>query len=510
MSSPLLNPLPYLDVGDNVIRLRPLSTADARAMAATSEPGLPTAWAPDRGPLNEERARTIVEKWEHRRLAGEGSALAVLDVADGTLVGSVTLRVSKDAEAEMTYWTAARARGRGYATRALVLLASWAEAHGFRRLWLEIDVRSVASRRVAEAAGFVLAGRSRCDLGEGTGDCLIYERVAMARGSGPLERGLPPGHHLVSPTMADADQTLELIDACETADIGRRETSRAALLADWSGLPHFELARDAWLVRDGHDTLVGYAWLWEECPGRAAVGDHMVHPDHRGRGLEEHLMDLIEARTACASLPAPSGAVDLGVFAASGAAAKIALFEHRGYRWARRFERMEMDLVQPLPEAVWPAGVVLRNLRPGSDDAAVYRCEERAFAQHYRFAPMTEEEWRQLTYADPRFDPSLWLVAWEGDEAIGYVHACAAAEPGQGHVNELAVIPDRRGRGIGTSLLLHALRALREHGFSKVTLGVDTENVTGAQRIYARAGMVVRSSSECFEKTVTAPALTGD
>lgn len=511
MSSRLSNPLLDLEeVGDGLVLLRPLSLADAPAMAATSEPGLPTAWGPECGPLDEGRARAVVEEWERGRLAGEKLAVAVVSVAEDALVGAATLRVSAHAEAELAYWTAVPARGRGYATRALGLLAGWAEDHGFCRFWLEIEAGNRASLRVAEAAGFVAAGRRRCDLGEGPVECLIHERVVVQqRRAAPGEHRLPSGYRLVAPTLADADETLELIGACETADVGGRETSRAALLADWSGLPHFELGRDAWLVRDPHDALVGYAWLWEECPGCAAVGDHMVRPDHRGCGIEERLMELIEARAADPSLPAPSGTVDLCVFAASGAAAKIELFERRGFRWARRFERMGMDLAGPLPELVVPAGVVLRNLRPGVDDAAVHRCEEAAFARHYRYAPLSEEEWRRLTHADARFEPALWFVAWEGDLAVGYVHACAAAEPGQGVVEELAVIPERRGRGIGTGLLLRALGALREHGFSEAVLGVDTENVTGAQRLYERTGMTVRSSSECFEKAVTASAAAG-
>ena len=67
-------------------------------------------------------------------------------------------------------------------------------------------------------------------------------------------------------------------------------------------------------------------------------------------------MDLIEARAASPSIPAPSGTVDLCVFVAAGAAAKIELYERRGFRWARRFDRMGMDLVHPLPEVAWPAG----------------------------------------------------------------------------------------------------------------------------------------------------------
>jgi RimJ/RimL family protein N-acetyltransferase len=73
------------------------------------------------------------------------------------------LRVGQDhregLEAEIGYITAPAARGRGIATRALVLISDWAlTVGGLRRVELKIDYENPASQRVAERAGFTREG----------------------------------------------------------------------------------------------------------------------------------------------------------------------------------------------------------------------------------------------------------------------------------------------------------------------------------------------------------------
>ena len=54
-------------------------------------------------------------------------------------------------------------------------------------------------------------------------------------------------------------------------------------------------------------------------------------------------------------------------------------------------------------------------------------------------------------------------------------------------IDSVAVIPEYRGKGIGTALLGHAERLARELGCCKMTLEVLSEN-TVARRSYVRAG----------------------
>ena len=86
-------------------------------------------------------------------------AFAVTDAGDGSVLGSIGLRWNDDHDvAEIGYWLRSDARGRGIATRALLLVTRIALAAGAARVQLRAAVGNDASRRVAEKAGFRLEG----------------------------------------------------------------------------------------------------------------------------------------------------------------------------------------------------------------------------------------------------------------------------------------------------------------------------------------------------------------
>ena len=65
---------------------------------------------------------------------------------------------------------------------------------------------------------------------------------------------------------------------------------------------------------------------------------------------------------------------------------------------------------------------------------------------------------------------------------------------------DLAVSPAYRRHGLGEALLRSAFRALWQGGHTRVGLEVDSENETGATRLYERAGMAVTRRYATYEK----------
>jgi ribosomal protein S18 acetylase RimI-like enzyme len=51
------------------------------------------------------------------------------------------------------------------------------------------------------------------------------------------------------------------------------------------------------------------------------------------------------------------------------------------------------------------------------------------------------------------------------------------------------VRPDRRGEGLGLALLRHTFVEFHALGRRRVSLHVDVDNLTGAVRLYTKAGM---------------------
>jgi ribosomal protein S18 acetylase RimI-like enzyme len=59
-----------------------------------------------------------------------------------------------------------------------------------------------------------------------------------------------------------------------------------------------------------------------------------------------------------------------------------------------------------------------------------------------------------------------------------------------------------RKRGLGLALLRVAFREFHGRGYHKVGLGVDAENMTGALRLYEKAGMHVIRQFDLYEKEI--------
>jgi RimJ/RimL family protein N-acetyltransferase len=99
------------------------------------------------------------------------------DAADGDLLGTITVRFYREANAEVTYSVLPHARRRRVATRAVRLVAPWAfDGRGVRRLELRAHPQNVASQGVAEQAGFTREGierRSR-ELHGRRHDCVLF------------------------------------------------------------------------------------------------------------------------------------------------------------------------------------------------------------------------------------------------------------------------------------------------------------------------------------------------
>ncbi|MGC3001886.1 GNAT family N-acetyltransferase [Streptomyces sp. G35A] len=155
---------PRLTAG--TLTLRPWAPQDAAALAELYRDEALRRWAS--APVHDEAsaARWVAEQrrgWE----TGERLAFAVEETpsppgADVRPAGHVVLKRSGAVAAEVGYWTAAHARGRGVAPRAVTALADWAFttfAHeGLARLDLLHQTDNTASCRVAEKCGFALCG----------------------------------------------------------------------------------------------------------------------------------------------------------------------------------------------------------------------------------------------------------------------------------------------------------------------------------------------------------------
>jgi RimJ/RimL family protein N-acetyltransferase len=166
---------PGVTLSDGRVTLRPWSRDDAGFLAAASaDPAIRRYnGGHDRegrpaSPLSVLDAEAAIDQFAlgWQALATTGTprevAFAITDARTGEPVGccGVDDWTAEDV-AQFGYWIAPDARGRGYATRAVVLLTRWLFELGAARVFLTIIAGNVESLAVARRAGFVHEGTMR-------------------------------------------------------------------------------------------------------------------------------------------------------------------------------------------------------------------------------------------------------------------------------------------------------------------------------------------------------------
>jgi RimJ/RimL family protein N-acetyltransferase len=106
------------------------------------------------------------EALEHIRRSDEiwhdGSWAPFRIVVDGHIVGGVNLQFHDYDTAEISYFVRASMRGRGLATRAVLLMTDWGfRERGLYRVFARVDPDNASSVAVVERAGFTLEGLER-------------------------------------------------------------------------------------------------------------------------------------------------------------------------------------------------------------------------------------------------------------------------------------------------------------------------------------------------------------
>ena len=159
MGMPVSPPEPPLS--DGVATLRPWEPGDAEAItAACNDRTIAEFLDQIPSPYTEADARAFLHMCGEGWRDGTLSNFAITDADTGDVVGSVGVRwVDPDqGVAEVGYWLAPGARGRGICTRAVRLISRWAIDEGAERLQLRADSLNAASRKVAVNAGFTEEG----------------------------------------------------------------------------------------------------------------------------------------------------------------------------------------------------------------------------------------------------------------------------------------------------------------------------------------------------------------
>ena len=316
---------------------------------------------------------------------------------------------------------------------------------------------------------------------------------------------LPERFTIRPATLDDVEAVVAVLNACSSEEVGKPTWDIDEVRSQWTS-PSFRLENDTRVVIAPKGTPIAAIGLWDAEPHVRAWAWAGVHPDYRGQGIGTALCQWAEHRTRQAIPKAPPGArVVLRQEIVDTNTAARELLCSRGHQLVRHSFYMAIDLDGPPPQPVLPPGVAIRSFVRHQDLRALILAEREAFRDHWGYveSPVEKDygEWIHWLDSDPNHDPSLWFLAIDGDEIAG-ASLCipkVAEDPEMGLVEDLFVRRPWRRRGVALALLHHSFGVFHRRGKRRVGLGVDAQSLTGATRLYERAGMYVERRYATYE-----------
>jgi mycothiol synthase len=269
------------------------------------------------------------------------------------------------------------------------------------------------------------------------------------------------------------------------------DARRDVVLAEVDGQP-VAVAASQWI--DTSDGELREHWL-----------SGAVHPEWRRRGIGSVLFAENERRqrTLAASHETDRPRA-IGLFVGEGQAGARALATARGYHPVRYFFDMIRPLQDDIPDVPLPDGLEIKPITPDRLQQ-LWDADVEAFQDHwggFDASPAALRRWVD----SPDFDPSLFVVAFDGDEvAGGSINAISrdqneALGVRRGWLHQVFTRRQWRRRGVARATIARSLVNFRDRGMEEAALGVDAENPLGAFGLYESLGFGVTDRFTALRK----------
>jgi mycothiol synthase len=302
---------------------------------------------------------------------------------------------------------------------------------------------------------------------------------------------------------SDAPALLDLELAAEAAEPSEQSTDLTEV-KEALGNPGLRLSDGSIAVLDG-TRLVAFGGLSVNDPTDtwAALLQAVVLPEFRHRGIGRELVQrLLGMARSIHAAEHPELPGEVRTWLSQGRDSAAAFADRAGFSPRRYFLEMRVELAAAvLPDPQPLAGMEIRPWTP-ADDEATRIAYNASFADHWGSTPASPQRWRSLFAQASSFRPEFSRLALQDGEVVGFVLSdefdSETRDRGHrtGYVDRVGTLRSVRGRGVASTLMVHALLAMRESGCQYAELAVDAESPTGAGRLYERLGFAVHRQNE--------------
>ncbi len=276
-------------------------------------------------------------------------------------------------------------------------------------------------------------------------------------------------------------------------------------------MPHVDPVRD-FILGFVDDRLVAMSSIeWSDSTEGQRLYRSLgwIHPAWSRRGIGGAMLTRNETRLRELALAHPHSVEPaLTTWLEDADVGGHALFAARGYEKVRIFHHMVRPDMDDIEVPALPRGLEVRPV--GAEDLSrVWEAMTEAFRDHFGGQPDTPEEYRSWA-SDPELDPSMMVVAFDGDEiaggVLGYISAAENETHGyqRGWADTVFTRRPWRRRGLAGALLGRSLVTLRERGMTSAQLDVDSENPADALTLYRRHRFESDRASSVWQKALRA------
>ncbi|HET7030275.1 MAG TPA: GNAT family N-acetyltransferase [Candidatus Limnocylindrales bacterium] len=270
--------------------------------------------------------------------------------------------------------------------------------------------------------------------------------------------------------------------------------------------PRFDTDRDVAII-EAEDRFVGYARTGIETRVdgiRVLEIVPFLDPEADLSLVFPAVLAILEhhARELAAADPAPGTVLE--TFGGDRAPEREAMIQAAGYVPIRHGYSMVRPTLDDLPDATLPEGLEIREVRP-EHLRAIWDAGTEAFRDMWGWTEPSAADYARFLDEEAA-DTTLWRVAWDGDAVAGQVRSFINEEENaatgrlRGYTEAISVRRPYRRRGLARALIAASFPLLRARGMTEAALGVDTENVSGALRVYERCGYRPVSRSTTYRK----------
>jgi ribosomal protein S18 acetylase RimI-like enzyme len=305
----------------------------------------------------------------------------------------------------------------------------------------------------------------------------------------------------------DIPGAVALIEKMRPADKFDWAVTEQDIIDDFENLSDSDPKRDI-LIAELDGIIAGCAQVWWAKDPNGLLLYYFnvnVDPEHRGTELGDAMLEWCEARSrenSKAHDPAVKKLFNLAFPDKMEYFAGL-LMKHDYWVYRHGLSLVRPDL-ENIPDCRLPEGLAVREVLPEHHDRIRMAWNEACRDMRGQI-PISEEDWK-LWSKRPSFDPTLWSIAWQGDDVIGTVFGMIDPESNalnnrkRGMVEFISTRKDWRGKGVAKALMARTMRLLRERGMTEAALGVDEENPSGARHLYEKMGFRVTGRATFYRK----------